>query len=74
MTPVLDRLHEIRAATLVVAGALDETGVARARAVAEAVPQAELRVFDDVGHTPHLESPEAFARITNDFLSSTDPA
>jgi 2-succinyl-6-hydroxy-2,4-cyclohexadiene-1-carboxylate synthase len=70
MTPLHDRLAQIDVPTLVLAGALDPAGLERARAVASGVAAARLEVFADAGHTPHLESPDAFLRITNDFLST----
>ena len=70
MPPLHDRLPLITAPTLVVAGALDETGLARARTVADGIPRARLEVIGEAGHTPHLETPEAFLRVTNAFFST----
>ncbi len=71
MTPLHDRLAEIAVPTLVVAGALDPTGLERARSVAAGIPGARLEVIGDAGHAPHLETPDTFIRITNDFLSAS---
>jgi 2-succinyl-6-hydroxy-2,4-cyclohexadiene-1-carboxylate synthase len=62
------RLAAVAAPTLVVAGALDPIGLARAEAVATGIPGARLAVIDDAGHTPHLETPDAFRRHVLAFL------
>jgi 2-succinyl-6-hydroxy-2,4-cyclohexadiene-1-carboxylate synthase len=69
MAPLHDRLRELRAPTLVVAGALDPVGHDRAAAVASLVPEAQLVAVPDAGHAPHLERPHEFRRIANEFLS-----
>jgi 2-succinyl-6-hydroxy-2,4-cyclohexadiene-1-carboxylate synthase len=71
MTPLHDRLAEIAVPALVVAGALDPTGLERARAVAAGIPGARLEVIGDAGHAPHLETPDTFIRTTDDFLSAS---
>ena len=67
MTPLHDRLGEVRARTLVIAGALDPARD-RAEQVAAGIPGARLAVIDRAGHTPHLERSEAFRRLVIDFL------
>jgi 2-succinyl-6-hydroxy-2,4-cyclohexadiene-1-carboxylate synthase len=71
MPPLHDRLAEIGRPPLVVAGALDPTGVARAREVAAAIPGARLEVVADAGHAPHLERPGAFGDLVRAFLADT---
>lgn len=71
MLPLHGRLPLITATTLVIAGARDETGLERALTVAAGIPGARLEVIDEAGHTPHLETPGAFIRITNDFLTTS---
>ena len=61
MAALHDDLSGIAAPTAVLAGALDDAGLARARIVAASIPGASLDVLDDVGHAPHRESPERFA-------------
>jgi len=68
MTPLHGRLEQIACPTLVVAGTLDPVGLERARVVAEGIPDARLEVVAGAGHTPHLERPDDFLRITNDLL------
>ena len=67
---VRDRLVEIAAPTLVVAGETDaETPVAYARALVDGLPNAELVVLAGVGHLAVSEAPDAFNRLVRDFLS-----
>jgi 2-succinyl-6-hydroxy-2,4-cyclohexadiene-1-carboxylate synthase len=73
MEPLHDRLPEVAAATLVIAGALDTVGRPRAEQVAAGIPGARLEIIEDAGHTPHDEQPEAFARLVSAFLQE-DPA
>jgi 2-succinyl-6-hydroxy-2,4-cyclohexadiene-1-carboxylate synthase len=67
MEPLHDRLGEVHAPTLVIAGALDPARP-RAELVAAGVPGARLVVVDGAGHTPHLERPDAFRRLVIEFL------
>lgn len=71
MAPLHERLAIITAPTLVIAGARDRTGVERARTVAFGIPDASLTVIADAGHTPHLETPDTFVRLIDDFLSTS---
>lgn len=73
MPPLHGRLAAITVPTLVIAGARDDTGLHRARAVADGIGGAGLEVIEDAGHTPHLETPDAFIRIATDFLRKTSP-
>lgn len=68
MAPLHDRLHELTMPTLIVAGRLDAVGLERARAVAAGIPGADLRIVEGAGHTPHLERPDEFVRLTHDIL------
>jgi 2-succinyl-6-hydroxy-2,4-cyclohexadiene-1-carboxylate synthase len=74
MEPLHDRLREVTARTLVVGGMLDTTGRPRAELVARGIPGARLVLLDGVGHTPHLESPDAFRRLVLDFTEEVLPA
>ena len=73
MEPLLDRLPGITAPTLVIAGALDPTGCARAGVVAAGIPGARLEIVAAAGHTPHLETPNVFRSLILDFLQE-EPA
>lgn len=65
---LLARLAGVRAPTLVIAGALDETGRERAEVVAAALPDARLEIVQRAGHAPHLERPADFRRLVMAFL------
>jgi 2-succinyl-6-hydroxy-2,4-cyclohexadiene-1-carboxylate synthase len=72
MQPLHHDLTEIAVPALVLAGAHDETGVARAHLIADAMPQATLQVIADAGHTPHLEQPHRYLDAIDPFLPATD--
>jgi 2-succinyl-6-hydroxy-2,4-cyclohexadiene-1-carboxylate synthase len=74
MTPLHDRLSGIGVPVLVIAGSLDETGAARARAVAGAIPGARLEILDDAGHAAHRESARRFRRLVIEFLQEVPAA
>ncbi len=63
-----DRLTELEAPTLLVAGALDSKFVGIARAMAARIPRVSLEVVEDAGHAPHLERPAEFNRIVAHFM------
>lgn len=66
-----DVLASIAVPTLVIVGSLDEvTPESDARAMAEAIPGAQLEVIDDVAHLSNLENPAEFNRLLKAFLSS----
>ncbi|MFL6664096.1 MAG: alpha/beta fold hydrolase [Rhizobacter sp.] len=65
----LDRLPSIRVPTLVIAGARDVGATrAMAQAIAERIPGAQLRVFDDASHLSVAEVPAAFGAAVHGFL------
>lgn len=64
-----DELGTIAAPTLLIAGALDEKYVAAAKHLAGAIRGARASVVENAGHAAHLERPEEFGRIVEDFLS-----
>jgi len=60
----VDRLAEIQAPALCIAGGLDQTApVAAVRALAEGLPSAELEVIDDANHLMNLDRPAAFNQL-----------
>jgi 2-succinyl-6-hydroxy-2,4-cyclohexadiene-1-carboxylate synthase len=73
MEPLHDRLAGVTSPTLVVAGALDEAGTDRARAIAAEIPGARLEIMEGIGHAPHREAPRRFRRLLLDFLAATVP-
>lgn len=69
-----DRLHEIEVPTLVLCGGQDWiTPLEESKAMAEAIPNATLVVFDHSGHSPMMEENEAFLAAVRGFLASPEP-
>ncbi len=67
---IRDRLHEINAPTLVVAGELDQTVSMEAKVELEGnIPGAHLVVIPDSGHATPLDAVEEFNRTLLEFLS-----
>jgi len=66
-----DRLSEVTQPVLVLAGRHDRTcpPVASER-MAELLPNAHLRVFEDSGHMTFVEEPEAYLEAVGTFLSN----
>jgi len=61
--------------TLIIWGARDPIiPVDHAHRAHDAIAGSRLEVFDGVGHFPHCEAPERFARTVSDFVASTEPA
>jgi 2-succinyl-6-hydroxy-2,4-cyclohexadiene-1-carboxylate synthase len=63
------RLGEVRAGTLVVAGAEDEKFSAIARTLAAGISDAAIRILPNVGHTPHLENPKGWVDVVGGFIN-----
>jgi len=63
-------LPRLRTPTLLLTGARDAKFTALARRMAAELPLVWGHVFPNVGHAPHLESPEAWAREVTGFLSA----
>lgn len=63
------RLHTIDAPTLVVWGDADPVvPAAEAVKAAAALPHGTVRVFDGLGHAPHLEEPDVVGAVVEAFL------
>lgn len=66
---VSGRVHDIRAPTLVLHGSDDHVvPVANAEALAEAIPDAKLRVFEDAGHLVFIEQAQEVNEEVISFL------
>lgn len=71
MTPLQPRLGDIGCPVLIIAGALDPVGQARARSVAGAIAEARFELVERAGHAPHLEQPEVFSDLLDRFLATS---
>lgn len=63
------RLGELAMPVLLLAGAEDAKFVEIARQMAARIPQAQLAIIPDAGHTIHLEQPAAFHTTIRNFLT-----
>ena len=70
---VTARMHEIEIATLVITGTHDEVVPSLAETAARAINVSELVVFEDGSHLTHLEDPDRFLAVVDDFLTRNDP-
>lgn len=62
-------LAAIAKPALVLCGEDDRvTGADVSRILADALPQASLRVIPKAGHAPHIEQADVFARLAREFL------
>jgi proline iminopeptidase len=68
-TDFRDRLVRVRTPALIITGAWDPIISPRwSRALEVALPQSQLRQLPNSAHLPHLEEPETFSRMVNEFL------
>lgn len=66
------RLDEIRAPTLIIVGRDDVvTPPEQAERLHRGMPQSEVVIFEQSGHLPYLEEPEAFVQTVRDWLART---
>jgi pimeloyl-ACP methyl ester carboxylesterase len=64
------RLNRVRLPTLVVWGAKDGiTPLKYGRALARSLPDADFLSISRAGHFPHIEQPQRFAAVVDDFFS-----
>lgn len=67
---VRDRLAEIEQPTLVVHGNADAmVPPAAGEELGRSIPNARLEMLNNIGHVPHRETPDEFARLTREFLA-----
>ena len=69
---VIDRLEGIHVPTLVLAGEYDEARPETWAPFVARIQDVRQHVFAGASHTPHLETPEEFARVVGDFLRQHD--
>jgi pimeloyl-ACP methyl ester carboxylesterase len=60
---------------LIVWGARDSIiPVSHAHAVHERVPTSRLEIFENAGHFPHMDDPQRFIELLEEFIDETEPA
>lgn len=69
---VTPRLGEVRVPVLVISGEHDEATPAVVRPLVEAIPSARWELIAEASHSPHLEQPERFFALVEDFLAAHD--
>lgn len=68
----VERLSEIKQPTLIIWGAQDELiPIKNAYEFKKAIPNSQLVVFDNLGHVPQEEDPQATAAVVKQFLQDT---
>lgn len=66
----LDSLRSLTMPTLVIVGDQDEPFLGSSRRMADALPNAELAVIPDAGHSPQIENPDAWWKALSTFLAA----
>lgn len=69
---VTARLHTINIPTLVLGGRYDETPPHITTSLQRAIPYSEYALFEESAHHPHLEEPERFHGVVEDFLTRVE--
>lgn len=70
--PLWDRLPQLKAPTLLVAGELDPKYCRIVKAMGSRMPQARVAIVPGAGHAVHLEQPHVFERLVLAFLEELD--
>jgi 2-succinyl-6-hydroxy-2,4-cyclohexadiene-1-carboxylate synthase len=68
----LDELRRVTCPVLVIVGEQDHAFLSDSHAMSEAIPNAELVVVPDAGHSPQFENPPAYLDAMNRFLARVD--
>jgi len=69
---VTERLHNIHKPTLVLGGRYDEATPNITKTVQNHIPDAKRIVFEKSSHLPHLEEPEKYIQVVNEFLTQVE--
>jgi L-proline amide hydrolase len=69
---ITNRLGEIRIPTLVITGEYDEATPAINRTVSSRIPGAESVIYPNASHMAHVEDPDGYMRVLDDFLTRVE--
>ncbi len=61
-------LHKISVPTLLISGAYDEATPGMVQEIHRRIPDVTWELFPESAHMPHVEEPERFSRVVNNFL------
>lgn len=67
-----DRLHELGVPTLITVGRYDELTPACSRTLLDGIPNSKMVIFEESAHLAHLEEPERYLRVVEDFLEEVE--
>lgn len=70
LEPVWQQLYSLALPLMAVAGAIDQRYAEAATRMAAAVPAGRVEIVETAGHAPHLQQPDAVARLLADFLDN----
>ena len=68
MLPLFDNLKRINCKTLLITGELDTKFTEINKEIVNLFPNAKHEIINNAGHNSHLEKPEKFAEVVNEFL------
>ena len=68
MPPLFEKLKDVRTKTLLISGELDEKFTAINSNLAKLFPSSEHKIIIGAGHNTHLEKPDEFIKVVNNFL------
>ncbi|MDD2923254.1 MAG: 2-succinyl-6-hydroxy-2,4-cyclohexadiene-1-carboxylate synthase [Anaerolineales bacterium] len=69
-TPLWDSLPKLSFPVLLIAGAKDEKYVQVIQKMSERMPAAQKNIVPEAGHNVHMEEPEKYISLLNEFLSN----
>lgn len=67
---VIDRLPAVEAPTLLISGRYDEATPATVQPYYDRIDDVRWEIFEESSHMPHLEEPERFHAVLDNFLNS----
>jgi pimeloyl-ACP methyl ester carboxylesterase len=63
------QLRQLRVKTLIIVGELDTPCLEPSKLIAQFTPEAVLEIIEKSGHFTHMEAPEKFMRVIENFLT-----
>ena len=69
---IVDRLGEIQEQVLLLSGRYDEATPAIVETIQRGIPESQWVIFENSSHMPHVEEPEQFMNVLNDFLKRAE--